>query len=84
MLKDKKRSERRYKDYIKAKKQYDIAKNHYSLPDVVIMGKYKKQHSLNCGRAGCLMCCNPRRTWGHITLKEEIAIIDFKEGLKEV
>lgn len=30
------------------------------------------------------MCCNPRRTWGHITLKEEIAIIDFKEGLKEV
>jgi hypothetical protein len=83
MYKETKRAERRYNDYTKAKKQLNFLKNYELVPENVILGKYKKQHSLNCGRAGCLSCCNPRRTFGHITLKEEIANINYKENLKE-
>lgn len=83
MYKENKRSQRRYNSYIKAKKQINILKQYDFNEEKFILGKYKKQHALNCGRSGCFMCCNPRRTFGHITLKEEIANINYKENLKE-
>lgn len=83
MYKENKRAERRYNTYIKAKKQINILKQYDFNEEKFILGKYKKQHALNCGRSGCFMCCNPRRTFGHITLKEEIANINYKENLKE-
>lgn len=83
MYKENKRAERRYNTYIKAKKQIDILKYYDFSKEKFILGKYKKQHALNCGRAGCPSCCNPRRTFGYITLKEEIANINYKENLKE-
>nr|DAF93688.1 MAG TPA: hypothetical protein [Myoviridae sp. ctshb19] len=35
--------------------------------------KWAKRNAFNCGRSGCFMCCNPRRTWGHLTLAEQAA-----------
>jgi hypothetical protein len=32
--------------------------------------RYAKHHALNCGRAHCMLCSNPRRTWKQKTLQE--------------
>lgn len=84
MEKNNKRSERRHTNYLKAKKQLNLLKIYDSVPKNLILGKYKKQHSLNCGRAGCFMCVNPRKMFGYITIKEEMANFNYKESLKEI
>lgn len=83
MNKDNARANRRYKNFVKAKKQLDILKNYGLAPENVILNRYKKQSPLNCGRSHCFMCCNPRKTFGYITLKEEIALISYNENMKE-
>lgn len=32
--------------------------------------KWAKRNAFNCGRSGCFMCCNPRRTFGRLTIAE--------------
>lgn len=84
MEKNNKRSERRYNNYLKIKKQLKLLKMYDTEPDILIHGKYKKQNSLNCGRSACCMCSNPRRIFGYLTLKEITANFNYKENLKEV
>ncbi|AEH03702.1 hypothetical protein AVT69_gp277 [Pseudomonas phage PhiPA3] len=43
------------------------------------LGRMRKEHALNCGRSHCMLCVNPRRTWGRKTLAEKVADIRFKE-----
>lgn len=84
MEKNNKRSERRNTNYLKAKKQLNLLRIYDSVPINLVLGKYKKQHSLNCGRSGCCMCSNPRRIFGYLTIEEKIANFNYKENLKEV
>lgn len=63
-------AKRRYMDHIAVAKQLRIF---YQFPyntDVGTVGKLRKHHATNCGKARCLICNNPRRTWGRLTLKE--------------
>lgn len=32
--------------------------------------RYAKHHAMNCGRAHCMLCSNPRRTWREKTIQE--------------
>lgn len=43
------------------------------------VGKMRKQKALNCGVAGCMWCCNPRRNWGRLTIHEISANERYKE-----
>lgn len=84
MERNNKRSKRRYINYLKAKKQLNLLKMYDTVPDKLVIGKYKKQNALNCGRAACCMCTNPRRISGYLTLKEILADLNYKENLEEV
>lgn len=33
--------------------------------------RYAKHHAMNCGRANCLLCSNPRRVWKEKTIQEQ-------------
>ena len=33
--------------------------------------RYAKHHAMNCGRAHCMLCTNPRRTWKEKTMQEQ-------------
>ena len=33
--------------------------------------RYAKHHAMNCGRPHCMLCTNPRRTWGEKTMQEK-------------
>ena len=37
---------------------------------VVQPHRNNKRKSLNCGNPRCIFCCNPRKSFGHKTLKE--------------
>ena len=63
------RSVKRFHDQLAINRQLVICKvnrAHMRTP----VGAFRKRHALNCGRPKCLMCCNPRRTWGHVTVRE--------------
>ena len=47
-------------------------------------GKFRKSHSMNCGRSHCMLCVNPRRTWNRVTLQELIADEAFSYAMREV
>jgi hypothetical protein len=52
-------------------RQFDIAKtHHHGYYNDNNKHKLHKKHAMNCGVPGCLMCANPRRTWGEKTLPE--------------
>ena len=59
-------SRRRYKDETAVKKQLKIAKQHNSFSDENKMLKephrLAKHHAMDCGRPGCYLCGNPRKT----------------------
>lgn len=42
------------------------------------VGAFRKRKALNCGQSRCLMCSNPRRTFGRLTLAEKRAIEAFR------
>jgi hypothetical protein len=50
-------------------KQVKIAKAHGIT--VREYHRYAKHHALNCGRPHCMLCSNPRRTWGEKTIQEK-------------
>ncbi len=71
-MKEKKRALRRYKDYIKAKKQVNLL-SVYNIEVVKPLGYYIKHNSLNCGNPKCSFCSNPRRNKKvskHLTIQE--------------
>lgn len=41
--------------------------------------RYAKHHAMNCGRPHCMLCANPRRTWGEKTMQEK----RFEQQLQE-
>ncbi len=75
-----KRALKRHHDQVAVAKQLVICKVHRATirsPH----GVFRKRHALNCGRPRCLMCGNPRRTWGHLTLQEQRASEAFEYEL---
>jgi len=65
-----KRSKRLQKDEVKAKKQYNIAKQYGFIKKDVTPHFYAKKHSMNCGNSNCVMCGNPRKFFGDKTIQE--------------
>ena len=63
------KSKRLHKKYVKIAKQIKIAKIN-GIP-VKHPNKLAKHHATDCGRAGCQLCNNPRRTRGEITIQEK-------------
>ena len=51
------------------RKQIEIAKAH-GMP-VKNKHRFTKQHAMNCGRPGCMLCSNPRRIWKERTVQEQ-------------
>jgi hypothetical protein len=53
------------------KKQVKIAKQ-FNYPETYINQphRFSKHHVMNCGNPKCVMCANPRQTWGDKTKQE--------------
>lgn len=69
-----KNSRRRYKDEVAAAKQVDIAKQHgLGFNDQVVKQPHRltKKHAMDCGNPGCMLCGNPRKTFGELTAQEK-------------
>lgn len=66
-----KHSKRLQKDENAIKKQIKIAKE-YGVPVKEHEGhRFAKKHVLNCGNPKCVMCGNPRKTFGEKTIQEK-------------
>lgn len=63
-----KRSKRLLKDENAVKKQVKIAKTYGA--DVKVPHKFAKKHALSCGNPDCVMCMNPRKSFGEPTMQE--------------
>ena len=64
-----KRQHRRKKNSLVVTKQLNICKYRFATITVPL-GSFRKQHALNCGRSKCMMCSNPRKRWGYLTIPE--------------
>lgn len=67
-------SRRRYRDETNIKKQVKIAKqNGLTSKDRAVKEPHRlaKRHAMNCGRPGCMMCSNPRKTFNQVTTQEK-------------
>ena len=42
--------------------------------------RWAKRHAMDCGRPGCMVCGNPRRTMKEKTLQEKKFVESFKES----
>lgn len=65
-----KRSKRFLKDEAKAKRQFRIAKEYGLIDKNKSPHYYEKKHAMNCGNPNCVMCANPRKTFGYKTIQE--------------
>jgi hypothetical protein len=66
-------SKRIYQKEVKINKQVKIAKAHgLTDKDKAIKEPHRlaKHHAMNCGIPNCVMCGNPRRTFGDKTMQE--------------
>ena len=63
-----KHSKRLLKDENAVKKQVKIAKTYGT--DVKVPHKFAKKHALTCGNPDCVMCMNPRKSFGELTMQE--------------
>jgi hypothetical protein len=54
------------KRQIQIAKQYGLDKKYIEQPH-----RFIKHHVLNCGNPKCVMCANPRRTFGEKTIQEK-------------
>ena len=64
-----KHSKRIYQKETKIHKQEVIAKT-FGIP-VKEPHKFNKHHAMNCGNPNCVMCANPRKTFGELTYQEQ-------------
>lgn len=67
-------SQRRHKTDVAIARQVQIAKQH-GLTDrdkaVKEPHRMAKHHAMDCGRPGCMMCGNPRKTFKQVTAQEK-------------
>lgn len=69
-----KRSKRLHAEEVKVQKQVKIAKAHgLGDKDKAIKEPHRlaKRHAMDCGRPGCMMCGNPRKTFKEATVQEK-------------
>ena len=71
-----KHSKRLLKDDNAIKKQVKIAKEHNHVkgeynPKLDQPHRFAKQHAMDCGNPGCMLCGNPRKTWKELTAQEK-------------
>ena len=64
-----KKSKRILKDENAIRKQLKIAKAHNA--PVESPHQFAKHHAMNCGNPNCVMCGNPRKTFGELTYQEQ-------------
>jgi hypothetical protein len=68
------RSKRLHNEEVKIEKQIKIAKAH-GLTDnnkaIKEPHRLAKHHAMDCGRPGCSMCGNPRKTFKELTIQEK-------------
>jgi hypothetical protein len=68
------RSKRLHAEEVKIEKQIKIAKSH-GLTDnnkaIKEPHRLAKHHAMDCGRPGCSMCGNPRKTLKELTIQEK-------------
>lgn len=64
-----KHSKRLLKDENVIKKQEKIA--HEYGHEVKDPHRFVKQHSMNCGNPKCVLCMNPRKSFGEKTIQEQ-------------
>lgn len=66
-----KHSKRIQKEENAIHKQQKIAKSH-GMPDHQYEGhRFAKHHALDCGNPKCILCANPRKTFGELTAQEQ-------------
>ena len=64
-------------------KQVKIAKQHgLSAKDKTIKQPHRlaKHNALDCGQTGCVLCGNPRKLFGELTIQERRFYQEEKEG----
>lgn len=66
-----KHSERIHQKETHMKKQASIARAHGMNVRPGDEHKFAKQHAMDCGQPGCLMCGNPRKTFKELTVQEK-------------
>ena len=67
-------SRRRHKTDVKIARQVQIARQHgLTNRDKAVREPHRmaKHHAMDCGRPGCMMCGNPRKTTKEITAQEK-------------
>jgi len=75
-----KHSKRLLKDENAIKKQVKIAKSH-GMPVENAHG-FSKQHVMDCGQPGCILCGNRRKVWGETTMQEQKFDKQYKADTK--
>ena len=76
-------SRRRQKDENAVAKQLKIAKRHgLTSRDKAVKEPHRmvKHHAMDCGRPGCMMCGNPRKTLKEITTQEKRLFQDVEKN----
>lgn len=67
-------SQRRHKTDVAIARQVQIAKQHgLTNRDKAVKEPHRmaKHHAMDCGRPGCMMCGNPRKTFKQVTAQEK-------------
>ncbi len=67
-------SQRRHKTDVKIARQVQIARQHgLTNRDKAVKEPHRmaKHHAMDCGRPGCMMCGNPRKTFKQVTAQEK-------------
>jgi predicted alpha/beta superfamily hydrolase len=66
-----KHSTRMHRDKAATRRQVRIAKqNLHDTSAIQEPHRYNKHHAMNCGNPNCLLCMNPRKSFGEKTLQE--------------
>lgn len=74
---------RRHRDEVAIKRQLKIAKGAYYVgnpsdsPAIKQPHRLAKHHAMDCGRPGCMLCGNPRRTMKELTTQEKSLFQDL-------
>lgn len=67
-------SRRRHKTDVAIARQVQIARQHgLTNRDKAVKEPHRmaKHHAMDCGRPGCMMCGNPRKTFKQVTAQEK-------------
>ena len=65
---------------VKIAKEYNHVKSEYN-PKLDQPHRFAKQHAMDCGKSGCMICGNPRRTKRH-KLKDQLTTQERRNNQK--